>query len=61
MGASLAAAFALMLVLEGLLPFVSPQTWRTAFKRAAELPDAQLRVFGLGAMIAGVGLLAVVL
>jgi uncharacterized protein len=60
-GASLTAAFALMLVLEGLLPFFSPATWRDAFRRAADLNDGQLRMMGLGSMLAGLGLLAIAL
>jgi uncharacterized protein YjeT (DUF2065 family) len=54
---SLLAAFALMLVLEGLLPFISPGSWRTAFLRFIELSDGQLRFIGLSSMIAGLLLL----
>jgi len=46
-------ALALLLVLEGLLPFAAPALWRQAMHRLAQLPDAQLRVFGLVAMAAG--------
>lgn len=54
---SLLTAFALMLVLEGLLPFLSPGAWREAFRRLIELSDGQIRFIGLTAMLAGVLLL----
>lgn len=57
--ASLCLAFALMLVLEGMLPFVSPRLWRDAFRRATELADGQIRFMGLGSMVLGVVLLLV--
>lgn len=50
-------ALALVLVIEGLLPFVAPRVWREMFRRAAEVNDGQLRFFGLTAMIAGLLLL----
>jgi uncharacterized protein YjeT (DUF2065 family) len=53
----LAAAFALYLVLEGIMPFVSPQTLKRVLQAVAELGDAELRVWGLASMIAGVVLL----
>ena len=53
----LLGAVALMLVFEGLLPFLSPGTWRRAFERALKMSDAQIRWFGLGSMIAGLLLL----
>ena len=46
------AALALVLVIEGLLPFVSPQRWRRAVAELSQLPDSQLRLcafFALGA------------
>ena len=53
----LIGAFALMLVIEGLLPFISPPRWRGVFRKALELSDGQLRFFGLASMLAGLGLL----
>jgi uncharacterized protein YjeT (DUF2065 family) len=50
-------AFALMLVIEGLLPFFSPQTWRSVFARALRMSDGQIRFLGLTSMLAGVVLL----
>ena len=50
-------ALALVLVIEGILPFVSPRNWRSAMLQAARLPDNMLRMLGLGSMLAGVLLL----
>jgi uncharacterized protein YjeT (DUF2065 family) len=49
----LLGALALMLVLEGLLPLLSPGTWRAAFTRALQLTDGQLRFMGLGSVLVG--------
>ncbi len=56
----LLAAFALYLVIEGMLPFLSPAGWRRSLALIAQLPDTQLRLFGLGSMLAGVALLLLV-
>ena len=53
----LLAALALMLVIEGLLPFLSPQTWRRKFERATRMSDGQIRFLGLTCMVVGVALL----
>lgn len=58
-GSLLLAAFALMLILEGLLPFLSPQAWRNAFRRVIEMQDGQIRFIGLSSIIVGVVLLMV--
>jgi uncharacterized protein YjeT (DUF2065 family) len=50
----LVRAFALVLVLEGLWPFLSPPRWRQALLRVASLDDRLLRLFGLASMICGV-------
>lgn len=47
-------ALGLMLIFEGFLPFIAPQTWRETFKRMIELKDGQLRFVGLLAIIAGI-------
>lgn len=52
-------AFALMLVVEGILPFVSPRLWREAFRRAIEMNDGQIRFIGLTSMLIGLVLLTV--
>lgn len=46
-------ACALMLVVEGLLPFFSPGAWRRVFERAIQLSDGQIRFLGLMSMILG--------
>jgi uncharacterized protein YjeT (DUF2065 family) len=56
----LLAAFALYLVLEGLLPFLSPRGWKRSIEQITQLTDSQLRKFGLASMLAGLVLLAVV-
>jgi len=53
----LLAALALMLVVEGLLPFLSPKSWRSVFERATRMTDGQIRFLGLTSMIAGVAML----
>ncbi|HSG58206.1 MAG TPA: DUF2065 domain-containing protein [Woeseiaceae bacterium] len=50
-------ALALVLVIEGLLPFISPGRYRQMVAQIVRLGDNQLRTFGLGTMIAGVVLL----
>jgi uncharacterized protein YjeT (DUF2065 family) len=57
----LLGAVALMLVIEGLMPLLSPASWRQAFQRALGLKDGQLRFFGLLSVLAGLGLLALAL
>lgn len=55
--ADLMAAVALLLVMEGLLPFAAPALWRDAFRRAIELTDGQLRFIGAVSMLGGMLLL----
>ena len=52
-------AIALMLVIEGLLPFLAPRVWRETFRRVTELTDGQIRFIGLSSMLVGVVLLTV--
>ena len=54
---TLLMALALMLVIEGLLPFLAPRLWRETFLRLMQLSDGQIRFFGLTSMIAGLILL----
>ena len=49
----LVRAFGLVLVLEGLWPFLSPARWRSAILRVSALDDRMLRGFGLAMMICG--------
>lgn len=53
----LVGAFALMLVVEGLLPFLSPPRWRAVFERATRMSDGQIRFIGLASMLAGLVML----
>jgi hypothetical protein len=50
-------AIALLLVMEGLLPFAAPALWRDAFRRAIELTDGQLRFLGAVSILGGMLLL----
>ena len=59
MGTTLLMAFALMLVVEGLLPFLAPKVWRETFRRLMLLTDGQIRFFGLTSMLAGLILLII--
>lgn len=54
------AGLAFYLILEGLLPFASPASWRRGLAVLAGLEDNQLRAFGLTVVIAGLILLFVV-
>lgn len=53
MGNALVLALGLMLVLEGVLPFLSPGGWRQVFQRIIALSDGQIRFFGLASMAIG--------
>lgn len=59
MASSLLLAFALMLVIEGLLPFLAPKVWRDTFRRVTELADGQIRFIGLTSMLVGIVVLMV--
>ena len=59
MGDLLLGAVALMLVFEGLFPFLSPASWRRVFERATQLSDGQIRFVGLSCMVLGLVLLAI--
>lgn len=51
------AALALVLVIEGILPMISPASWKNTMRQAADLSDRTLRLIGAGSMIAGAVLL----
>ncbi|SAL21616.1 membrane protein [Caballeronia terrestris] len=55
MAATLLLALALMLIIEGMFPFVFPTAWRDTFRRIAERPTNHIRIGGLIAM--GLGLI----
>ncbi len=48
---------ALMLVIEGIMPFLFPAQWRDTFRRLVQLSDGQLRFIGMTSMLAGLLLL----
>jgi uncharacterized protein len=54
---TLLLALGLMLILEGLMPMVSPLRWRRLFEQLLQLQDGQIRFFGLFMVIAGLMLL----
>lgn len=56
---TLLLAFALMLVIEGILPFLAPKVWRETFRRVTEFSDGQIRFIGLSSMLVGVVMLTV--
>ena len=57
MNDALWVACALVLVFEGILPFLSPTVWRQVFERALKMSDGQIRFVGLSSMLLGLGLL----
>jgi uncharacterized protein YjeT (DUF2065 family) len=59
MPSALLLAFALMLVIEGLMPFIAPRIWRDTFRRVTEMSDGQIRFIGLTSMLIGLVLMAV--
>jgi uncharacterized protein YjeT (DUF2065 family) len=50
-------ALALMLIFEGVLPFLAPNLWRDVFRKLIQMSDGQLRFIGLSSMIVGLLLL----
>jgi len=52
-------AIALMLVIEGIMPFIMPTIWRETFRRIIALSDGQIRFFGLTSMIGGLLILLI--
>jgi uncharacterized protein YjeT (DUF2065 family) len=57
MGTTFLLALALMLILEGVLPFLAPNLWRETFRRITQMSDGQIRFVGLSSMIVGLLLL----
>jgi uncharacterized protein YjeT (DUF2065 family) len=50
---TLLLALALVLVLEGLMPFISPVRWRQVFEQVLRLSDGQIRFLGLASILSG--------
>ncbi len=57
MGTTFIIALALMLILEGVLPFLAPNLWRDTFRRITQMSDGQIRFVGLSSMLLGLLLL----
>ena len=57
MTSTLLLAFALMLVLEGAMPFIAPASCRETFRRLIQFSDGQIRFVGLTSMLIGLILL----
>lgn len=51
------SALALVLVIEGILPFLNPQAYKKTMLQLATFPPATLRRIGFGSMMAGLILL----
>ncbi|MEZ5652294.1 MAG: DUF2065 domain-containing protein [Burkholderiaceae bacterium] len=58
-GDTLLAALGLMLLFEGLMPFLAPGRWRELFARIATMRDGQIRFMGLVAIALGLIILQV--
>jgi len=56
----LPVAIALVFIIEGMLPFISPNRWRAMLAVAAQMDDRMIRNVGLGSMLFGVVILYVV-
>ena len=56
---SLLLTFALLLVLEGVMPFLAPNRWRETVLRICKLSDGQIRFLGFGAILVGLILMQV--
>jgi uncharacterized protein YjeT (DUF2065 family) len=57
MGTVFLMALALMLILEGVLPFLAPNLWRDTFRKITQMSDGQIRFVGLSSMLVGLLLL----
>ncbi|WP_372861982.1 DUF2065 domain-containing protein [Spongiibacter sp.] len=54
----LAVAFSLVLIIEGILPFLSPDRWRMLAYRMADLESRSVRMVGLASMLVGLVMLS---
>ncbi len=57
MATTLLMALALVLIIEGVLPFLAPSLWRDTFRRIIQMSDGQIRFVGLSSMLLGLLLL----
>ena len=53
----LPVAIALVFIIEGMLPFISPNRWRTMLVMVEQMDDRMIRNIGLGSMLFGVVIL----
>jgi uncharacterized protein YjeT (DUF2065 family) len=53
-------AIALLLILEGLLPFISPESLKKVYQAMMQTPESSLRMIGLASIVAGLVLLYLV-
>ena len=53
-GNSIWMALAIVLVVEGLMPFLSPTSWRNAFEQALKMSNGQIRFFGMCSVVLGI-------
>jgi uncharacterized protein len=56
----LAVALCMVLVIEGILPFLSPRSWRSVAEMARQVDDATVRMLGFASMVVGTTLLYLV-
>jgi uncharacterized protein YjeT (DUF2065 family) len=56
----LPVAIALVFIIEGVLPFISPNRWRTMLTMVEQMDDRVIRHVGLGSMLFGIVLLYLV-
>lgn len=56
----IAIAFCLMLVIEGIMPFLAPGRWRSMLVLVNQVDDNTMRLIGLGSMVAGTILLYII-
>ena len=49
----LLTAVALVMVIEGLMPLISPVRWRELFSRILAMSDGQIRFIGLASILMG--------
>lgn len=56
----LPVAIALVFIIEGMLPFISPNRWRAMLVVVEQMDDRMIRNIGLGSMLFGVGILYLV-
>lgn len=56
----LAVALCLMLVIEGIIPFLAPQRWRKMLQMLDQVDDNTMRYIGLASMVVGTAILLII-